>query len=206
MYSIILHMNVLVITVTMNHKLFALPPSISVSHVRWLTRAHYYLKRDQLVYIVDDLSIKISEVVDNGSFELWFFTRPLCPICFDKFKSQSPGWQRGFPWRVMGPKLAAWCVIYYFHNEWHVIFLLLKFPWWLTLFETRSRDIKNRQLWHHLLALPSRSSTSDFLSLPRTQASHVRRRFKGSSYFVPFRYRRFNSSSSLTICTLIFKS
>ena len=63
-------MNVLVITVTMNHKLFALPPSISVSHVRWFTRAHYYRKRDQLVYIVDDLSIKISEVVDNGSFEL----------------------------------------------------------------------------------------------------------------------------------------
>ena len=70
MYSIILHMNALVIIVTMNHKLFALPPSISVSHVRWLTRAHYYRKRDQLVYIVDDLSIKISEVVDNGSFEL----------------------------------------------------------------------------------------------------------------------------------------
>ena len=29
MYSIILHMNALVIIVTMNHKLFALPPSIS---------------------------------------------------------------------------------------------------------------------------------------------------------------------------------
>ena len=43
-------MNALVIIVTMNHKLFALPPSISVSHVRWLTRAHYYRKRDQLVY------------------------------------------------------------------------------------------------------------------------------------------------------------
>ena len=26
------------------------------------------------------------------------------------------GWQRGIPWRVMGAKLSAWCVICYFHN------------------------------------------------------------------------------------------
>ena len=50
MYSVILLMNVLAIIFTMNHQLFALPPSISVSHVRWLTRAHYYRKRDKLVY------------------------------------------------------------------------------------------------------------------------------------------------------------
>ena len=50
MYSIILQMNALVIIVTMNHKHFALPPSISVSHIRWLTRAHYYRERDKLVY------------------------------------------------------------------------------------------------------------------------------------------------------------
>lgn len=55
MYSIILHKNALVIIVTMNHKLFALPPSISVSHVRWLTRAHYYRKQATSSFIVDDL-------------------------------------------------------------------------------------------------------------------------------------------------------
>ena len=37
-----------------------------------------------------------------------------------------------------------------------------KFPWWLISFETRSRD-RNRQLWHQLLALFPRHSTSDFL-------------------------------------------
>ena len=26
-------------------------------------------------------------------------------------QTQSTGWQRGFPWRVMGPRLSAWCVI-----------------------------------------------------------------------------------------------
>ena len=54
---------------------------------------------------------------------------------------QWTGWQRGFPWRVVGPKLSAWCVTgpkwvawgviwagsvmgeFYFHNAWHAIFL-----------------------------------------------------------------------------------
>ena len=40
----------------------------------------------------------------------------------------------------------------------------LRFPWWLISFQTTSRDIKNTSLWQQLLAIFSRSSTSDFIS------------------------------------------
>ena len=36
-------------------------------------------------------------------------------------QTQSTGWQRGFPWRVMGPKLSAWCVIMPKLAAWAVI-------------------------------------------------------------------------------------
>ena len=82
----------------------------------------------------------------------------------------STGWQRGFPWRVMGHKLSAWCVIghklaawgvighssvflagwyviFYVHNAWRVNFLI-DFRDWGISFETRSTWIKNRYSRH----------------------------------------------------------
>ena len=72
-------------------------------------------------------------------------------------------------WCMIGPKRAAWGVTRHgslmcdllFSQRWTHDFPL-KFPWWLISFETRSRDIKNRWLLHHLLALFSPSLTSDF--------------------------------------------
>ena len=80
------------------------------------------------------------------------------------------GWQRGFSWCVMGPKLSAWGGIGHSTVMRDLLFsqhvmrdFPLKFPWWLILFLTRHRDIKNRELLHQLLDLFPRSSNSDFL-------------------------------------------
>ena len=96
-------------------------------------------------------------------------------------------WQRGFPWRVMGHKSSAWCVIRLKFAAWGVIrrssvmrdLLLsqrvtcdfpLTFPWWL--YETRSRDIKNR--WHQPLA---------FFLVPRP-LNFVRSNYNGQGYLL----------------------
>ena len=86
---------------------------------------------------------KTSSRVFTSFYYLW---RSYAAMALGVLKA---GWQRDFPWRVMGPKWSAWCVIGHSIVMRHLLFsqrvtrdFPLKFLWWLISFETKSRNIR----------------------------------------------------------------